>query len=169
MSRFSASIYPKTPLQQAAIDYKEMISFAQGRQSLDNDMVDLALRVDSAERNEGASSPGVDVDSIIDVIADRKIKAAMANGEFSGICRPGQMLDNQRAVGDVLSNANMVPLWIEMSQEISEKIKEMNHHDSATAYYVAEINILTSKYNRICPPQFQKMLTTVESPLKRTP
>ena len=71
------------------------------------------------------------------------------------------MLDHRRAVGDILSNARILPSWLETYKTIKIKISKMIECDSSIDFN--ELNNLVRDYNKSCPPQMQKVLITSQN------
>lgn len=143
---------PLTPLQQAAVDYRE----------------DLAQRLENAEKNEHVRMPGLDADSVVDVLSDRKIKAAMASGQFDSLSGKGRPLDPFRPVGDILVNANVVPPWVEKIRELdaallaaSSEVASRNNGIDLEPL-LKKLNDGIRECNKCAPPQLQRSLITAE-------
>lgn len=122
------------------------------------------MRLANAEGNEHISSPGTDVESVMDVIADRKIRQAMASGHFDDLKKRGQPLDPARPVGDIVANANVVPPWVEVGRELDQFIIQTRGQGRVVglAEAVVAANGLVARYNGSCPPQLQRRKYTEE-------
>jgi len=122
------------------------------------------MRLANAEDNEHISSPGTDVESVMDVIADRRIREAMASGHFDNLENGGQPLDPARPVGDIMANANVVPPWVEVGRELDQFVVQTRGIRRAVglAEAMAAANFLVARFNESCPPQLQRPKYTEE-------
>ena len=131
---------PLTPLQQAALDYRE----------------DLRQRLENAEQNEHVESPlgPSNLTSVMEVVAEEKIKAAQRTGHFQGLKGEGKKLDESRPVGDILKNAGFLPPWLELRKSIEARIASAKRSKlSPTA--VEELNADIKRMNLAAPGPMQ--------------
>jgi len=161
----SSSDRPMTPLQRAALDARE----------------DLAARLEASEHNEHATSPGTSLETVIDVLSDRRIRAAMRDGVFDGLAGAGKPLDPRRAVGDVVATAgpDAVPRWVDLARKVDAAVMKARSargsqegggnlaqpplHWKEEAALVASVNALVAEHNRACPPPLQRPRVTAAS------
>mmetsp|Transcript_72222 Transcript_72222/g.145308 ORF Transcript_72222/g.145308 Transcript_72222/m.145308 type:complete len:198 (+) Transcript_72222:356-949(+) len=148
-----------TPLQQAALDARE--------QEIQRRRDDLALRVRNSEENEHVEAPSSTVESAIEVIADTRIRKAMAEGAFDCLGhRKGQLLDPRRAVGDIEANAGVAPPWVEKQKNLAAAV-EAAGRTAGNGQHISDedflaLQVMQREYNRGCPPQFQQPALTRE-------
>ena len=111
---------------------------------------------EAAKNAEDGLQPHELAESVLERVANRKIRESIANGDFDNLQGSGKSIRDYDSGTDsglnkMLKNANIKPKWIEDGQLIRKDLREFrSNHTVRTLKELNSLNSRVQAYNLIC-------------------